>query len=224
MALYDSADLLAKTQALLKRPSTDEDVTSAQLYLWLADAQTYWMGQIATHCPEINYSTPELLTSADSGLTYPLAAYPLGGVEIRASRSGQLLMPGPDWSETADFTVEGQTIRIPGGRRRTFTAGPYARYVRTPAALDGSTAPVMNPAYARLLLVPRACYYFATAGGYRDPSPYLLMEQKLWSGDPNLPGDTGFLGQMKAQYFGSGMAAAVSPYDGAWWRGSPDLG
>jgi hypothetical protein len=223
LALYDSADLLAKTKALLKRPSTDEDLTDAQLYLWLGDAQTYWLGQIAVHCPELNWVSPELLTSSDSGATYTLASYPLGGVEIRSSRSGDLLIPGPDWGDTTDYVIEGQTVRIPHGRTRTFSAGPYARYVATPAALDGSTAPVMKPAYARLLLPARAAITYCLAGGYRDPAPYMAIEQRLWSGDPNMPGDTGILGQLKTQYFASGMAAVKQPYDGAWWRSSPDL-
>ena len=223
MALYDSADLLAKVKALAQRPASDEAITDAQWYLWLGDAQTYWMTQIATHCPDLNV-TVELMASSDGGATYTLSASPIGHVEVRSRRNGELLRPGPDWDPNSDYVPEGQTIRIPDGRTRTFTNGPYARYVKVPGALDGSTAPVLKPEFCRLLLVPQACYYYATSGGYRDPAPYLLMAQKLWAGHPNIPGDTGFLGALKAQYFGSGQAAVVADADAAWWRGSPDLG
>jgi hypothetical protein len=182
------------------------------------------MGIIATHCPELNYGAPELMVTADAGKTYTVASYPLGHMEIRSARDGYLMRPGPEWDENSDYTPEGQTIRIPGNRTRTFSAGPYARYVPVPTTLDGSTAPVLKPAMARLLLIPRACYLYATSGGYRDPSPYLLHEQRLWGGDPNIPGDTGILGMLKTQYMGSGQAAIRSGYfDNAWWRGSADL-
>jgi hypothetical protein len=222
MAQYDSADLLSRCKALAQRPATDEDMSDAQWYIFLEEAQTYWIGQLAAHCPEVMYGAPELMTSSDGGYTYTVANYPLGHMEIRASRNGALLRPGPEWDDAADYTQEGQTIRIPGGRTRSFTDGPYARYVAVPGLLNASTAPVMKPAHMRLLLVPRACYIYAARGGYRDPTPFLQMEQKLWAGDPNLAGDTGYLGQLKTQYFGAGMAA-VRPYDDAWWRGSPDL-
>jgi hypothetical protein len=109
------------------------------------------MGIIATHCPELNYGAPELMVTADAGKTYTVASYPLGHMEIRSARDGYLMRPGPEWDENSDYTPEGQTIRIPGNRTRTFSAGPYARYVPVPTTLDGSTAPVLKPAFARLL-------------------------------------------------------------------------
>jgi hypothetical protein len=223
VAQYDSADLLARCKTLAQRPTTDEDMSDATWYGFLEEAQTYWIGQLAAHVPEVMYDAPELMTSSDGGETYTVASYPLGHMEIRASRNGALLRPGPEWDEAADYTQEGQTIRIPGGRTRSFSSGPYARYVKVPGLLNGATAPVLRPAHMRLLLVARACYLYALRGGYRDPTPFLQLEQKLWAGDPNLAGDTGYLGQLKTQYFGAGMAA-VRPLDDAWWRGSPDLG
>jgi hypothetical protein len=121
------------------------------------------MGIIATHCPELNYGAPELMVTADAGKTYTVASYPLGHMEIRSARDGYLMRPGPEWDENSDYTPEGQTIRIPGNRTRTFSAGPYASYVPVPTTLDGSTAPVLKPAFARLLLIPRACYLYATS-------------------------------------------------------------
>lgn len=222
MAMYDSADLLSRVKVDAQRPATDEDVTDAIWYQFLEEAQTYWIGQFAVHAPEVMYGAPELMTTSDSGATYTVASYPLGHMEIRSSRSGPLLRPGPDWDPNSDYTPEGQIIRIPDGRRRTFTTGPYARYVAAPGLLSGAVAPVLKPAHMRLLLVPRACYYYALRGGHRDPTPFLQKEQKLWAGDPNLSGDTGFLGQLKTQVFGAGMAAAHGG-DAPWYM-SPDLG
>jgi hypothetical protein len=223
VAQYDSADLLARCKVLAQRPAVDEDMDDPKWYQFLEEAQTEWVGQIANHAPEVMYGPPELMTTPDGGATYTVAGYPLGYMEIRSSRGGPLLRPGAEWDDNADFTQEGQIIRIPSGRTRSFgSTGPYARYVAVPGLLNGATQPVLKPAHMRLLLVATACYLFATRGGYRDPTPYLQLQQKLWHGDPNLPGDIGFLGSLKTQYFGSGMAA-IQQGSGDWWRGSPDL-
>ena len=222
MALYDSPDLLARTKRLAKRPTSDEDITDAQFYIYLQEAQTHWMAQLASLVPESNYGAPELLTTADNGYTYTLTSEPIGGhLELKASLTGTPLLPSTDWG-SGDFVMEGQTIRIPGGRTRTFTAGPYARYVKSPGLLDGSNPPVLKPAWCRLLLPPRACYLFALEGGVRDPNPYRALEQKLWAGDPDFAGDGGFLQALKTQYFGAGTQA-VAGQSGYWWQ-NPDMG
>lgn len=224
MAQYDAADLLARVRTDLQRPEVSEDNPDALFYQYLEEAQVYWAGQFAVHAPEVLYSPPEPMTTADGGLTYTTANYPIGHMEIRHGRGGALLTPGPDWDDRADYTPEGQTIRMPGGRARTFPQGLYARYVAVPGLLNEDNEPTLRPPHMRLLLVPRACYYYATRGGYRDPAPYLLKEQKLWGGDPNLAGDTGFLGQLKTQVFGSGVAAVRGGSDQPWWRSSADFG
>lgn len=223
MALYDSADLLARCKLDAQRPAIDELMSDTSWYIYLQEAQTYWVPQIATHFPEVMYGPPELMTTADGGQTYTVSGYPLGHMEIRASRNGVVLLPGPEWDESSAFTQEGQIIRIPAGRSRVFPNGPYARYVKVPGLLDASNQPTLKPDFCRLLLVVRACYYYASRGGYRDPTPFEQKEQKLWSGDPNLAGDVGFLGALKAQYFGAGQAAVSQQADPAWWRGTPDL-
>lgn len=224
MAQYDSADLLARTKRLAKRPPVDEDIDDPTWYVKLEEAQTYWMGQFAAMFPELNYGAPELMTTADAGETYTLASEPLGGhLEIRATRNGVLLIAGPDWSETADYTIEsgGQVIRMPSKRKRTFGDGPYARYVKAPGLLSAAVQPVMKPAWARLLLPPRACYLFAIEGALRDPNYYRAQEQRLWAGDPDIAGDSGFLGTLKTQHFTAGMASVVSG-DQPWYR-NPDM-
>jgi hypothetical protein len=222
VAQYDSADLLARVKRLAKRPGIDEDTTDAEWYVRLEEAQTKWMAQFAALVPEQNYAAPELLTTADAGLTYQLGTEPLGGhIEIRHGRDGQLLIPSTDWG-TGDFVFEGQTIRMPHGRARTFDQGLYARYVKAPGLLTAGVQPVLKPAWCRLILPPTACYLHALEGGLRDPNFYLKLMQDRWAGDPDLAGDTGMLGTLKTQYFAAGMAS-VATLDMPWWRNNPDL-
>lgn len=220
MSTWDNADLLARCQRLANRPATDELMTDAKWYALLTEAQAQWMGTIAAICPETNFSAPELLTSADSGATYTFASYPIGHVEIRSARNGNLLVVGPEWDANTDFAQEGQTLRVPNGKTRTFSGGPYARYVKVPDVIDASTQPTMKPAHARMLLVYNALVRFCGIT-QQDPTFWLMMEQHAWSGDPNNPGDTGILGQLKTQFYASGLSAAPRAY--VWYQ-SPDLG
>lgn len=222
MAQYDSADLLARLRVALQRPSLDEAYTDDMLYSFLEEAQSYWMGQLAAHVPELNYSPPELLTTTDGGYTYQLGSEPLGGhIEVRNGRDGNLLFPSTDWG-SGDVVLEGQTLRIPGGRSRLFPSGIYARYIKAPGLLNASNPPVMKPTFCRLLLVPRAAILYCIRGEARNPAPYEMQELRLWAGDPRIPGDTGYLGQLKTQFLGAGVVAADWG-DPAWWRNNPDL-
>jgi hypothetical protein len=221
MAIYDSADLLARLKAKLKRPATDEDLLDPAAYILLQEGQTYWVEQIATHFRS-QMLTRELMTTADGGLTYTLSADPLGNVEIMSGLSGSPLSPSADWGD-GDFVAEGRTIRFPFGRVRTFAAGPYAFYVKAPGLLDAATQPTLQPARARLLIVAHAAIIYCTNGGFRDPTPFKVEEQAIWCGDPALAGDTGILGSLKRQYFNSGAVASVRD-DRGWWQNSPDFG
>ena len=78
----------------------------------------------------------------------------------------------------------------------------------------------VDPNEVRLLLVPRACVLWARSGSYRDPSAYLDEEQRLWSGDPRILGDTGILGALKKKAF---MHTQRGQYAWPWWR-TADLG
>ena len=221
MAIYDSADLLARTRRALRLPSLDQPEVDAQLYQYLEEAQTFWLSRVAALIPETNYSTPIKLTSSDGGYTYDLPSEPLGGhMEILPDRRGSPLFPTTDWGQ-GDFVMEGQKIRIPGNRTRTFADGPYARFVATPGLLDGSNQPVLKPTFLRLLLPQRAAAIYARNTEGRDPRPYLDIEGELWRGDPSR-GDIGFLDTLKTQYAYSG-AVGADIYSGDWWHNSPDL-
>lgn len=221
MATWDSADLLDRCKRYARRPSTDEGMADADWYALLTEAQTFWMGQFAIHCPGVLFTAPTLMTSNDGGYTYSvpgLTAYPMA-VEIRASRSGQLLVPGAEWDDGADYTVEADgVIRIPSNRKRTFSAGPYVRYIPQASTISAAAEPVIKPVHARILLVYGALEKYETIGRLGDPTYWQEQSQIAWSGDPRRPGTVGLLGELKQQHRMNG----VNPGVRRWWF-SPDL-
>lgn len=229
MALWDAADLLERCQRAADRPTTDESMAPADWYAFLTEAQFEWITHLASICPATQYGAPVQLVSADGGYTYDFPddadgdpLFPMGQLEIRATRSGALLQPGNDWSDRGDYVPEGTRIRMPNGRSRTFPQGPWARYIAPPAAISASSAPTMQPKHARILLVYRACRKWASKGGLRDPQPFLDQESEAWYGAP-AAGVTGILGMLKTQYAFEGMAAiADEAGDFPWWRSMND--
>lgn len=220
MALWDSADLLARCKADAQRPATDEDMSDAQWYSFLTEAQDQVVRDIATLWPNVLANTPTLLTSADNGLTYTFSTAPLVVVELTESKGGRALRLGPYGDPTVEFTWEGPlTIRAARASARTFTAGPYSRWVVQPGVIDGSTQPTL-PAQFCPLLPPLACYRYAKRGGYRDPAPYLDHYQRLWSGDPAISGDFGILGALRQRQATNALSTDRAP----WWRATGDIG
>ena len=227
MAYSTSAELLAGFKFFGMIPSTAETPTDAEVYVLLSKGQEKVFEMFAVHFPEVLYGAPGLMTTADGGYTYSFASsvFPYGSVEIRSSRSGALLTPTTDWGE-GDFVWEGDSIRIPNGKTRTFADGPYARCIAPPADITASVEPTLVPAMARALIMYYALYLWAERGAgmnQADPNRYLGMFQSAWSGDPRIPGDTGILAVLKRQGYGSGMVAAGANGQ-PFWRGSPDLG
>jgi hypothetical protein len=217
MADFDSADLLSKLKTQLQRPETDDASTDPQLYSLLSAAQSQIMQVIAAHVPWTQYGAPELLTTTDSGLTYTFASWPMGHAVIREAPDGLPLNPVPEWAPRGSgYVMEGQSIRWPGGESRTFSDGPYARYVARPPQITASVQPVLIPADMRWAIVYDAAVKWANLGGLRDPSPYAFEYQRLMYNDPNTPGALGFIPTHKTQMHGSGGAAH---YDGRWWAG-----
>lgn len=218
---WTAADLLSRCKALAMRPSLDLDMSDADWYELLSLAQEHWYTTFSVHCPDVLFGAPAKMTTSDGGYTYqfPSSVFALAA-ELKTSPTGSLMIAGSDWDPYCDFVPEGDQIRIPNGRTRTFGNGPYARYITPPAAISASSEPTLKPTFARILLVYHALTLFALRGGMLDPAPYQLMEQKAWIGDPSI-GDTGIIGTLKKQYFGRGMAAV--PGEGTWYR-SPDLG
>lgn len=181
-------------------PSTTEFPAATDWYAWLTEAQQHYYRVFATHCPYVLMTAPTLLTSADSGVTYamPSSVVPLA-VELYDRLNGRLLRAGAYWDVGADYVWEGTKIRFPGNKAKTFTSGPYLRYVAPPTTIDGSTAPTLQPDNARTLLVAHAVGLWAERGGMRDPSVFWTRERKMAWGDPEVPGDVGIVGALKLQ-------------------------
>lgn len=226
MALFDTADLLARCKRYARRPSTDAAFDADFWYALLTEAQLRQVRLIAAHAPHAMLSAPVLMTTADGGLTYtiPVSALPAGqiplAVTVRASRTGQVLVPGEEWSAGADFTVEaGFVIRIPDGKTRSFSSGPYARFILEPGIIDGSHAPTLMPASARMLVVWDALEHWASIPGVgQDPAYYTNQYAIEAWGNPMIPGSIGVISSLKLQSneFGEPNTEAL------WWR-SPDL-
>jgi len=206
VADLDSADLLARCKRESGVPSTTEFPADADWYAWLGDAQKHYYDLIAAHAPWALLEAPVLLTSADSGVTYTFASSisPLF-VELYSTTgsAGRLLIPGPYSDPGADYVWEGDTIRFPGNKAKTFSGGPYARIITPPTTIAADVEPTL-PKNLRPVLVPHACVLWASRGGMRDPTPFQAREDKLWFGEP-ARGRVGMLVMLKQQnpYYGS---------------------
>jgi hypothetical protein len=175
MATWDSADLLARCKRFARRPTTDESYPDPDWYASLTEAQAEAITDLAARAPDALYPPPVLLTSADGGKTYTFGTdpagdleFPLGHAEIYASLKN---IPDEPLEPGLDFIVEGQRIRIPNDRTKTFTDGPYARFVVQPRAIDASTQPTLQPKSARIMIVFKAVEKWASRpGSGADPS------------------------------------------------------
>lgn len=175
MATWDSADCLARCKRFARRPATDESYLDTDWYAVLTEAQAEAVADIAARSPDALYGSPVLLTTADSGATYTFGTdaaadneFPLGHAEIYASLSA---IPDEPLEPGIDFIVEGQKIRIPNNKTKTFSAGPYARFVLQPRTIDASNAPTIQPKSARMTIVYGAVGKWASRpGSGADPS------------------------------------------------------
>lgn len=212
-AIWGSAALLQKCKDFFNRPASDLGMTDAIWYRLLTQGQYKWFQTIATHAPEVLYIDPELLTTSDGGETYDFlyTPFPGGQIEVRGSRSGEVLSIGQDWESGADFVWEGNRLRVPDGRTRSFSNGPYARYVPMPVDVAADSEPNLNPPPARQLMVYDACAAAAVRMGSHDPGTFRDLEQRLAWGDPRNPGDVGLIGALKTQIFPGNVGSD------RWW-------
>jgi hypothetical protein len=183
MALFDSADCLARFQRDSGVPATTAFPTTADIYSWLTQAQAFWKPKLAAIYPYAMLTAPTLMTTADSGVTFqfPSESAPLA-VEIYPSLVGERMIVGQFPDTGADYVWEVSQIRMPANQSRNFSDGaPYARWVGSPGTIDANTQPTMLPAFTRQLLVDRALIYWATRGGLRDPAPFEKRERDTWA-------------------------------------------
>lgn len=209
-----SAQMLARFKLLANRPSTDEAWSDANIYLLLEQAQREINIELAMHVPHANISAPTLLTSGDSGLTYTTASDVIGGLEVYPTNSSTVpLVPGSYDSDGADYVFESpRTIRMIGRQARTFSSGPYARFVADTSTLGASNEPTVKPTAAHIAVVYRALQEYARVGGYRDPAYWYDAEQRVLWGDPASAGSAGIIPALKAQVRPQGRARG-----GLWW-------
>lgn len=220
MATWDAADLLQRLKLELQRPTVDAALSSAQAYQLLSDAQVLWMRTLADHVPEANMGAPIQLSTTDRmTYTFPDGVEPLGHTEVRDGRRGPVLIPGSEFDDWADFTIEasGTVLRVPSGRTRSFPNGLWVRCIPAPGVIDGTHDPTLLPKQARLLIVYQAAADWARLGGLRDPAPYLQKLQAAAWGDPMNPGDVGIIGSLKTMYFGQG-SSSTAQQPGVWWH------
>jgi len=212
VALFDTADLLARIKREVDEPAVSEEQGpsdashDAYWYALMTEAQMHWIGQMAAYAPDEAY-IQELLTTADGGLTYTFSKEPMGGsTEIRVSPTGRLMFPGPEWDGSSDYVMDKVGIRFPNQKTKLFSNGPWARYVPMPDIIDVSHQPTLSPTWARILIVHRSCILWARRGGLRDPRPFEDNENEAWFGRPDGT-QIGILGQLRQKYFGQGSAA-----------------
>lgn len=152
-----------------------------------------------------------LLTTSDGGETYdfPSGVWPMGSIEVYSTKvRGNLLRPGTEWDRNADYTWEGDKIRIPNGKTKTFSDGPYARYMVGPGTISASVEPTLKPISINVLLVATAAALWADRGGMKDPQPFLRMAQQHWAGDGST--QFGIYGMLSTQDAFRGMEAFPS--------------
>lgn len=224
MADWDTANLVRRCKFKTRRPDAGQDeemldpdlVVDGFWYDLLTEAQDYWTDIMASTVPEALYGPPTLMQTADGGATWyfgsPAAnpkVYPIGHLEIRESRSGRVMIPGTDW-QSKDFVMEGDHIRLPNGKSKLFSAGPYARFVTRPSGINAATEPTIQPPGARILLVNRACILWCSqGGGMRDSTAFEKEEAMNWNRIVNA---------LRTQFHLAG-AQAVDDEGGDWWHG-----
>lgn len=219
MGLYDTAYLLQQCKLYAQRPASDEQMTDARWYALLTEAQSTVVMELSKACPAHFYTAPVLLTSADSGKTYTFGTdadgdniVPFGHVEVYAKENGRSLYANNYDALGGDsFVIEGDHIRMPGNRARTFGNGPYARFVAEPQIIDATHAvdSRLRPKAMRMLLVWDALTRWCQVGQLRDPRSY----QESFARDLQAAHLT-----LATQYANQGTPSIGAEWWAAWWQ------
>ena len=219
MAGWASADLLTRFQTYLGRGNggvmqADELWTDARAYMWIADAQEAVYTELSAMAPSAFVGAPVQLTSADGGVTWTFGAgvYPLGHVEVYAQESGgRALLASSYGTIGGDFIIEGDTIRTPGNRTRTYSSGPWARFTAFPTRISASDEPSLSPDAARELILWKALENAAeVSNGAMDATVWTAKYQdakRRWTV------------AWQTQYASAGNAALAGNGGAAWWMG-----
>jgi hypothetical protein len=222
MADWDSADLLARCKRYAARPAVDEQMSDADWYALLTEAQAEWLPILATHAPSAMMGPLTALTpnGDNTEFDFPADTVIYGRAEFYDGVDGVQLRLGHYSDPSADLVLTAAGLVTPLGRSRTFGAGLYARWIPGPTAISAATQPTLLPKHIRILLVWNALARWSMITK-QDPTYFTNMErQEAWD-DPRT-GKTGLVTALKTQYRGQedeNMGRRVP-----WWWGNPDLG
>lgn len=161
---WTSVDLLTRFNQMAGRPAAEGGtLTDPVKYQYLADAQEYTIGRIASIAPKVLYGSPVQMLTADGGLTFTFGVddndvpiIPLGRATIYDSLSA---IPGGAWVPDVDYLDEGATIRMMNNR--SYTGNLFWYGIAPPTRLDDKNDPVLLPQHARILYVIKAVADFA---------------------------------------------------------------
>lgn len=176
MATFDSAWCLSTFDRLAGRPDADE-ITDAQKYQRLAEAQQEVILDIAAIAPTAMYRTGgPTATTTSGGIVHTFgtdgqghAIAPLGHVWIGRATDRY---PDEDLIEGVDYVNEGTQIRMVNERVENTL---YWHGIPTPADITASVEPSLRPAPARILIVIKAVKNFAEEG---DQLPSLAQSME----------------------------------------------
>ncbi len=224
MATWNNAGLLERFFMYLGRGNggtfgPDELWTEARALSWLADAQEQVYTVLASRgAAHALVNAPVQLTTADGGVTYtfPDGAYPFGMVELYAQESNGRPLVVSLFNDTQrdGFVIEGDRIRMAGGRAQTFANGPYARYVGMAPRISATQEVLLKPDSARELILYRALVLAAeVSNGELDPAPW---ERKY------ADAETRWLTTFATQY-AMQTQSAIDNTGRAWWQDIPAL-
>lgn len=203
MAYLDTADLVARCNRLARIPTNASFPVASDWYDFLTQAENEVKTELASILPNVLVGAPVLMATADGGYTYTFGTdadanllYPIGSCAVYPSQNDiptNPLVPG------VDYLMEGERIRWLNNQQRTFSNGPYARFVAPTFTINASTEPTLPP-LARLLLVYKAVAIYAASGGQQDPTPYLMLYEQ---NKPNV------WAVFSTQFRGQGSVAAL---------------
>lgn len=186
MAYLDAADMLARMQAGLNRPATDEvwGASNATAYLFLTESQDEVMQFALPRAPGAFIGSPIALTPSTDRKTWTFGTdadnddkWPMAHATIYPTLASY---PDSPWVEGIDYLLEGDLVRIPGNRAYSGTL--YASFAVLPNVLNASNAPVC-PKPLRLAVVALAKARFAEQVLKQDSLPYLAeYESRLTDG------------------------------------------
>lgn len=224
MALWDSADLVARAKRRLARPATDaaftESTTDDVWYGFATEAQDRVNRLLGIFVPDALWTVPTQITSSDSGKTYGFgndvdteAIFAFGHFKVYENRES---IPDYPLIEGLDFTIEGSNgadrgtvIRIPNNTTRTFTdGGPWVQYVAPSNAVASATQPTI-PKFARKPMVSDMTRLGLERLGL-DSSGAEADFQREWME---------VLMMVRTQAFGKGGLPRAQRRSVRWWRG-----